>query len=358
MKNITTLADWAINEVQTKYPDDVCLLLEHATLRLGQDANAPAFSHYIPRTNRANGLARTFIVEGIGRDLFPMSWERIEKMADVKDYNTKCLGHAKILWARSEEDRQRFTSLQARLQANLQNPQYMLERAKDWLKTVNEVFQDTLFEEKLYKIRENAGYICDLLAIAVAYVNGQYFVHGQTSQLQVLSQMEKVPANFTTLYKAIVEEESPDTQKHLCHQLIATTKAFLDQQDKPVPEAGQPDFSELANWYQELCYTWRRVYHWCNENDPINAYIWCCMLQNEVEEWGTNFGITDIDILSAYKADDLKKLHTRAETVEANFRQAITENGIRIDEYTTLADFLEANAHKSSSSKADSPKAN
>lgn len=264
-------------------------------------------------------------------------------MADVKEYNTTCLADAEILWARSDEDKQRFISLQARLQANLQNPQYMLGRAKKWFDTVKEIYQDTLFEERLYKVRENSGHICDLLSIAVAFVNGRYFVHGQTSQLRELSGMKKLPASFIKLYEAIIKEPSPDLQKRLCHQIIDNTKVFIDEQAKTANKSTHSDFTELANWYQELCYTWRRVYYWCEKNDPINAYIWCCNLQNEVDEWGTKFGIGDIDIFSSFKADDLTAFCKRAEYVESQFRKAVEYNGIKLDEYKTVEDFLEAN---------------
>ena len=344
MKNSDTrLADWAIRKIETDFYNDVCILLEHRTLKLEKDMTAQTFSFYIPATNRANGLARTFIINGIGYDLFPMSWERIERMADVKEYNTTCLADAEILWARSDEDRKRFESLQARLKANLQNPAYMLERAKKWFDTVKEIYQDTLFEDSLYKVRENAGFICDLLSIAVAFVNGRYFVHGQTSQPSELSGMKKIPANFTKLYEAIVKESSSDTQKRLCCEIIKNTKVFLDEQAKMPSVTTVPDFSELASWYQELCYTWRRIYHWCDMNDPINAYIWCCNLQNEVDEWGAKFEIVDTDIFSAFKADDLTGFRKRAETVEAKFRQAIVSNGVNLDEYSTVEEFLKAN---------------
>ena len=334
MRNIhRQLADWAVKKIESDYRNDVCLLLGHKTLALEKDADAVVFGFYIPATNRANGLARTFIIDGIGYDLFPVSWERIERMADVKDYNTTCLGDAEILWARNEDDRQRFISLQARLQANLRNPQYMHERGKKWLDTVTEIYQETLFEERLYKVREHAGHICDLLSIAVAFANLRYFPHGQTNQIQALSVMEKVPKDFIKLYRAIVTEPCPDAQKRLCYQLIRNTKAFFDALESPTEVRTSPDFSELATWYQELCYTWRRIYHWCDEGDPINAYIWCCMLQNEVNEWGTKFAINDIDIMSAYAANDLGDFRKRAEQVELGFRRAIEENGVTLDSY-------------------------
>jgi len=335
------LADWAVKRIESEYSNDVCLLLEHKTLQLEKDMNSVVFGFYIPATNRANGLNETFIIDGIGHDLFPMSWENIESMADLKHYNTTCLGDAEILWARSDADKQRFISLQERLQANLKNPQYMNERAKKWLNTVNEIFQDTLFEERLYKVRENAGYICDLLSIAVAFANHRYFKHGQTNQLQEISSMNNIPKDFVKLYRDIVTAPCPNTQKQLCHELIVNTKEFFNVLEKPTDISS--DFSELANWYQELCYTWRRVYHWCDANDPINAYIWCCMLQNEVDEWGTKFGINDIDIMSAYNANNLDGFRKQAEKVEQGFRTVIEKNGVKLAEYKTVDEFLKAN---------------
>ena len=337
------LAVWAINKIESEYPNDVCLLIEHTTHTLEKDLNDVTFGFYIPATNRANGLNKTFIINGIGHDMFPMPWERIENMADAKDYNLTCLSDGKILWARSDADRQRFESLQARMQANLQNPQYMLKRAKKWLETVNGIFQDTLFEERLYKVRENAGHICDLLARAVGLINNRSFKYGQTHQLREVSKMEKVPDNFMKLYRNIIEESCPDMQKQLCHELIKATKALLCTLEKPASAKRSTDFEELAMWYQEISYWWRRVYHWCDENDPINAYIWGCNLQLEVEDWGTKFGIAKIDIMGAFNASDLAEFHKQAKEAEIAYRRAIEANGIRIDEYKSIDDFLAAN---------------
>jgi len=333
------LADWAIKKIESEYPADVCLLLEHTTLSLEKDADTNVFGFFIPDTNRANGLNQTFIIDGIGHDLFPMSWDIIESMADLKHYNTTCLADSKILWARSDEDQQRFASLQFRLQANLKNPAYMAKRAQKWLNTVIEIYQDTLFEERLYKVRENAGYICDLLSVAVAFANLSYFKHGQTNQLQELSNMKKLPKDFVKLYRDIVTEPCPDAQKRLCYTLIKNTKEFFGSSE---PNEST-DFSELANWYQELCYTWRRVYHWCDSGDNVNAYIWACMLQNEVDEWGTKFGISDIDILGHYNPCDLASFALQAEKVEQHFVQAIKESGVKLDDYKTIDEFLATN---------------
>jgi len=96
-KTGTQLADWAVRKIESEYKDDVCLLLGHRTHEFDKDQGEISFSFYIPATSRSNGLARTFIVDGIGYDLFPMSWERVERIAEVKGDNPTCLNDAEIL---------------------------------------------------------------------------------------------------------------------------------------------------------------------------------------------------------------------------------------------------------------------
>jgi hypothetical protein len=338
------LADWAVRKVESEYKDDVCLLLEHRTLRLDIDQDQTSFSFYVPATSRANGLARTFIVEGVGYDLFPVSWERLEGLAEVKEYNTTLLADAEMLYVRNDRDRDRFASLQARLAANLQNPHLMYQRAMEWLNTVLEIYQDMLFEDAGAKVRENAGRICDLLATAVACANRTYFKHGQTNQILELSAMKEIPRGFTTQYERIIRAGTAEEQKRLCHELIATTKAFLWKQDVTATRrTSAPDFSELATWYQELSYTWRRVYHWCDRNDPVNAYQWGCFLQREVNAVGEEYGIADLDILGAFEAGNLSAFRARAEAVERKIVAALEANGVTINSYPSVESFLERN---------------
>jgi hypothetical protein len=320
------------------------LLLGHWSRDFDKAEPELNFHYYIPATSRSNGLARTFIVEGVGYDLFPMSWERVERIADIKGDSPACLDDAEILYARNDDDRQRFISLQARLRANLQNPHFMYNRALESLDTAMEIHREMLFEEDLSAVRESAGHICLQLANSVAYVNQQYSGYMLTERTKQLQSMKKVPEGFIELHKRIIRAKTADEQKRLCHDIIVMTRKFLDQHDvNAVRRISEPDFSELAFWYQELRYTWLRVYHWCDKNDPTNAYLWCCFLQNEVNRVGAEFGIADIDILSAFDADNLPAFRKRAEVVEQSIVDAIEANGVTIESYPTVEDFLERN---------------
>lgn len=329
------LADWAVKKVEAEFSQDVCLLIEHRTLRLEEDRGEVSFSYFVPGTDRSGALARTFIIGEKGYDLFPISWARLSSMADVEEYNTTCLADGEILYARSEEDRQRFLSLQARLKANLLNPALMKARAEKWLKVATELYGEMLFEDRLCKVRERAGYIVDLLALSIALFNGRYFRHGQTDQLEA---MGDAPKGFKDLYRAALREGDAALQKRLCHEMIALVRA---QVTPPVSE--RADAQMLALWYQELRYTWRRVKRFIEKKDDVNAYVWCAMLQDEVDRMGAPSGILDTDILGAFDAGDLSKLAARLDHVENAFICAIEAGGAKVERYADIDAFLREN---------------
>jgi len=341
-KTGTRLTDWAVRKIEAEYRDDVCLLVGRWTRHFDQEQEELSFHYYIPATSRSNGLARTFIIDGIGYDLFPMSWERVERIAEIRGDNPMCLDHAEILYARHDDDRRTFTSLQARLRANLQNPRFMYARAIETLDTAMKIHRDMLFAEDLRTVRESAGYICMRVADAVAYLNQQYL--GIPDHIQALRSIKNVPTGFIDLYEQIIRAKTADEQQRLCHNIIAMTSRFLDEHDThSVSRISAPDFSELAFWYQELSYTWRRVYYWCDRHDPVNAYLWCCFLQNEVDHVGADFGMEDLDILSAFDADDLAAFRKRAERVEQQIVTAIEVHGVHLASYPSVEEFLKQN---------------
>ncbi len=122
--------------------------------------------------------------------------------------------------------------------------------------------------------------------------------------------------------------------------MVSATKAFLSNSEAGT---GKPDYSELADWYQELFYTWRRIDSFCGKGDVVNAFYWCCILQEEVEEVGAEFGIEDRGFAEAFDPDDLSLLNRRAREVEQAFVRAIEAGGVTIERYDSIREFLEKN---------------
>ncbi len=338
------LVEWTINKAKTVYKDEVCLMIEHNTYTLEQDKSVRYVNGFISQSEKPIGLARTFIIDGIGYDLQQTSWEAFEKKANVKDYYITTLADSEILYYKSEEDKQRFINMQKKLQTNLENSAYMYERGLEWLSNAMEIYKTMMFEDELYKVRKAAGFIADYLSVSVACVNQTYFKSGVMCEIDQLRLMKQIPEHFIELYESIVKAESGDEIKSLCHDIINSTRKFFKSQNRVQQRnSSQPDYTTLAEWYQECIYYFKRVYHYCNEHNPTVAFTLTCGFQTDIDDISTDFGISGLDILSHFDVENLTDFAKQVKIAEQKIVSAIEDSGVRIDSYVTIEDFIKNN---------------
>lgn len=338
------LTEWAINKIKTEYPGDVALLVAVEGHSVNGDGHGECFDYFVPATERGNELSQTFIIDGIGYDLYPRSWERTERTANLDDRATICLGSAKILYSRTKEDEERFMEIQKRLYDNLKNKEFTYKKALENLNIAMDLYRTMMFEDELYKVKTAAGFINYYLALAVAYLNGVFFKNWREGQIPELMTLKAVPHNFVEYYKAIIAVGTVNELKSLSHLIISTSRQFIASQ-KPSLKAAthNHDFAELASWYQELSLTWRRLRYYCSIQNSDAAFNDACNLQNELMIVGEEFGLRSMDLLGQFDATKLDALRDRAEELEKYIVSEIEGHGIKLKKYDTLEDFLTEN---------------
>ena len=335
------LVDWAVHKIQTEYIDDVSLLIGNRNWKIVPDGNEVAFNYFIPQTDRGYTLAKTFIIDEIGYDLFPMSWERVEGLADLNEGITTCLADGVILYARSEEDRQRFIRLREKLKENLKNPDFTYKKGLEKISVAMELYKNMVFEESIGQVRKASGYAAGYLSQAVAAMNGTYFERGPENQIAALCKMKHIPEKFTALYQGIVEAKALEDIKELCYQMICMTRAFfLERAPRMELKCREYNFEDLAAWYEEGVYTFRRIYYYCDHKDAFNSFAWGYNLQQEFDSIQAEFGLKAMDIMSVFDSGNLDAFRKRTEEIEWYIASEIRSHGVAIREYSNLEEFL------------------
>ena len=341
---ISELDNWAIKKIKTEFKDDVQLLIGHNSYRLPGDTELARISFFFPATDKAYELAKAFIIDGIGYDLFPMSWERIERMTELDEDNASCVSDGEVLYYRTEQDQERFHELQNRLREHLNDPQFTLKKALEKVSVAMELYQTMMFEDELYKVRKAAGHILNFLLNAVAYSNGTYFRTGYMNARQDLLEMKDIPEHLIQFQEEIINAGTIDEIKQLCHGLISSVRHyFTGKKGKPEKRWVDQNYTDLAGWYQELSYAWREVYHWCDSGDTVNAFMRGCFLQSELDIVAEEFGLDEFDLLGSFSSGDLTAYRKQAERLEKEIISVIEKNGVSIESYNTVKDFLSAN---------------
>lgn len=353
MKEMHPLTKWAIHKIETEYKEDIALLIGikgHAT---DGDCHGECFDFFIPATDKGYGLSQTFIIDGVGHDLYPRSWERMEASAGLQDMAIVLTG-ATILYARSEEDVARFKALQKKLADHLQNPAFVYGKALECLDKALDIFRSFMFEEKSYRARNEAECIHLYLSQAVAYLNNTFtdspiFNEHQAydttpeSSIYHCPEMLLVPDGFFSYARLLISTQDVAALRDIVHGLIRTTKTFILERTPAESDIHKNvNYEDLADWYQELSLTWRRIRYFCKHNMVERAYKDACYLQNELLYVAEEFQTEEFNLLDSFIPEDLNLLALRSNQLEQVIRQIITEHGISINEYDTLEDFLAA----------------
>ena len=227
MNATSKLTEWVIQKIKTEYPDDIALLIGVEYGSINNDGHGEPFDYFIPATERGNELSQTFIIGDVGYDLYPRSWERTERTASLDDLATPCLANAKILYAKSEEDVERFASIKGKLFQNLNDPSFTYKKALENLDTAMDLYKTMMFEDRLYRVRGLAGYIHYYLTISVACLNKTYRRDWHSGRTKEISQWKELPDQFIEYYEAILAANTASELKNLAHLLIASTRQFI-----------------------------------------------------------------------------------------------------------------------------------
>ena len=340
MENREFVTKWVIDVVKNEYPEDIALVVSHTTLRI--DDQVKTVGYFVPTTERGYHFGRTFILEGVGFDIWGIDWQRLEKFAELEEYNITCLADGEILYARTQEDAERFRRLKKRQEENLSNPEKMRQCALSSYEKAKNIFTEMMFAT-ISDAKMCAGYVLDYLAQAIAFSNHEYFRKSQTNQIEELAAMKKVPKRFLELYSNVIDEYDVEMQRKLCHEAVCVVREFLEKESTVDKDNinYNTDFQMLADWYAELSYTWLRIRYYSGKNDPVKTYMWGILLQQELNIVCDDFGIKRMGLMEHYNVNRLNEFADYADHLEEEIRTIITEGGGEIHEYKSMEEFLQ-----------------
>jgi len=338
------LNDWAIDKIKKEFPEDVALLIGHEHWKIAPDGNEIAFNFFVPSTERGYDLSQTFIIDDIGYDLFPMSWDRLEEIANLNQSLTTCLADGVILYARNEEDKEHFIKLQEKLQNNLKDKNLTYIKGLEKINRAMELFQNMLFEKSLSGIRKASGFVVHYLVEAIAAVNGSYLKRGPENIIAKLRELEETPDVFIELYENLITAKTIEESKDICYKMLASTRDFFSIR-KPVKETQvkEYDYKYLAEWYQEITYWFRRIYYYCDIKDTSNSFAWGCSMQRELDFATEEFGLETMELINTFNSQDSSVFRKRAEEIEKYIVSEIEKHNVKVQKFKNLNEFLKQN---------------
>lgn len=340
---VQELNEWAINKIITECPNDIDILVGHAQWNVPEDGNEIRFNYFIPCNEKGFTIAKEFIIENIGYDFWAMPWERLEHIATLAEPLTTILVDGVILWARNEEAIKQFEKLQEAAKDSLKNDEY---RYNVGLKKIDEamnLYKVMMFDDNLSHARKAGSCIADILSQAIACINGTYFKRGPENQDVILDTLEKVPEVYTNLYRSIVYGKTVEEYRSIAHRMIYVVREmFAKLKPTLIVNNKEINYHDLAAWYEEGTYWFRRLYSYTNSRDSAKTLHWGYCLQAELDYATDEYGLKKMDLLGLFDPDNLMVINKQGHEIEDYIVRVIEEHNIRINRFDSLEDFLKS----------------
>ena len=352
MKDMNRLTDWVIRKIEKEYKDDVALLLAVHGHNTDDDQHGVCFDYFVPATERGCELAETFIIDGVGHDLYPRSWERLEDSVEMNDMPI-VLDGAEILYARTKEDEERFLDMKRRLEENLNNSVFIYGKALEYMDKALEVYRSLIFEDKAYRVMTEAGFIQLFLSKAVAVLNHTYAEEPIMSEKQALNndpesriyhcpKMKEVPEGFFDNAESLMKCTDPEEIKGIVLMLLKSVREFILEKDpeRKAQASAEVNYDEFAAWYQEISLTWKRIRYFAKNNMAEEAFCDAGYLQQELLYIAQEFGVEEMNLMDYYDADDLSKLQERADALEKKVLDILADHKTEVASYASVDEFI------------------
>jgi len=337
------IAEWIKNKAQTEYADDIALVVIYGSYVNGTANHLSDIDcYYIPKTERAYQFSSCFIIDGVGYDVFPIPWERVENIANLNDNLLPLVGDAQILYCSSDEDLQRFRAYQEKQKSNLANDEYVRGIAESRCAFAGSLCAQMMAGGSACDIRKMAGYAAMFLADAVALYNHDYYHYGLKKQYEDLcNRFPSVPLEIIAGYRAVVTADN-DTIIDITLKLYRDVCGYIgisaDIPDYTPQEEGErynPDAAALAELYQEIISTFNKIYVCCESGNYVLAFLSAVCLQHDLDD---ATGLT-FDLLSDFSYTQLDSLAEKTHRIEAELVGHILAGGAKIKKFDYFEEF-------------------
>lgn len=339
------IIQWIVRKIKNDYADDIAMLLIYGSYINGTaNERSDVDFYFIPKTERGLELSRTFVINGIGYDLFPMSWERVEGIAAFKEPITPLVGNVRIEYYSSQHDLTRFKQIQQKLQDNLSDGMFMRGIAIKNLEKAMQKNTKMMLSESMKSVRVQSGEILLLLSDSVAYLNQTYFRNGLKNQLLDLQNMKGISKTFVELYSRVIKATSID---EICRQtlmIIKETSQMIENASITSKRPRSTHYQELKCVYEESLSTWNKVKVCCQQGNKELAFISGIHLQAVLDWVNEDYAIPEYDIMTTFDSENLMSFEEKAEAIRNDMVEFFRAKGLELMDFESYEAFRDSSS--------------
>ena len=344
--DLNKLKDKLLNKIERDYRDDVAIVHLYGSFVYG-DTNG--FSdldlYFVPKTKRGLDLASTFILDGIGFDLWALPWERLERIASHAEPVSSIITEGEVLFFSTQQDLSRFNELKLRA-SDTSDKEKFLSHSRRMLDSSFKEYFKARTAGSLSQVRLAAIRMIDSLSQALALLNQSMIIRGRKHLKDELLAMPLIPSGFAGLSDEVFFAKDIQSVQSACEKILDETNCLIDQVLKESLSPG-PVAEAFEGWYEEMIQSYNKIFHACRTGDPYTVLFSVLEYSDELDSKLKQCGLPNDfpDMSAAYDPDNLSIMEDTARKHQGSIRGLLKSHGVpvrRIEGDEALDRFLDS----------------
>jgi len=226
LKHQKEILDAILSAIREQYANDIALMIVYGSAVNGTaDENSDLDVFYIPKTEKGCHLAKTFLWDGVGYDIWCGSWSILHSMLIWEDMRVSILADSELVYSASDAEREKYEVMRrnAAERKNLPVSAHDYHPALAFVSKAKHYFGEACIGNSA----AFGGVLMELVN-AVCYVNRRYLKYGTKKIAEEISAYRCLPEDFLENYRSAVRE--PEKAVEICKKLILATEEFVHTQ--------------------------------------------------------------------------------------------------------------------------------
>jgi len=339
------LINMVIERIKRDFPDDIVLIgLTGSFLHNDYHEKSDLDLCIVHDSVSFGKLWDTFLFDGVGYSFFYISWDNLERKANLESVGVSGLTDTKIIYCAKPEFLERFNSLRERALWLMAEPinKYSLERAKKHVDLAKQEYANIMLSDRLGIVRYASSRLLFDLVNALASLNNTCIRQGIKRYLEELLTYRYLTADFYNRYMFVIEAKTINEIRSAALSLLSgVTQLYDTMYQKYIPKL-VPTRDNLSGTYELL---WgacvNKVIASTASNNKSYMFHAARDAQGSLNEMAESNGTIAFDIMQYFDADNPEKLRDELLKAVDEYSKECEKVGCKILRFEVFEDLYE-----------------
>jgi predicted nucleotidyltransferase len=276
------LLEIIVRKIEKDYPTDVAVFICYGSFVTGGYSKASDIDFFfIPKADKGYDLSFQFIIDGIGYDLWPISWDRAKRIAEADEQIGSIIMDGKVLYYSSSRDLREFELLKKTIVKMLSNEKMVAGKVRGLLADVKATYVETDREMSDANIARVYS-IVEKLLFALALLNRTYLRKGIKDIEREVKRLSTKPRGFFNDYSTVIQFKNRKIVRTTLLKMINDVCALA----KANGDCGKKDTNpkDLVGFYEEFKSVYNKFYQACATRDYAQAMYASVLINRETDD--------------------------------------------------------------------------